>query len=84
MDAAKRKNDFAFGYLPKVDRNYAWTELWITLSGRSKAYSLLAMNAWQLAKFAEEHRCAEKSRLLVVGEIMRRKQRVLEISGQTP
>ncbi|HYR82933.1 MAG TPA: molybdopterin-dependent oxidoreductase, partial [Terriglobia bacterium] len=27
-DAAKKENDFAFHYLPKVDRNYSWTELW--------------------------------------------------------
>ena len=24
-DAAKKENDWAFHYLPKVDRNYSWT-----------------------------------------------------------
>lgn len=24
-DAAKKENDFAFSYLPKIDRNYSWT-----------------------------------------------------------
>jgi formate dehydrogenase major subunit len=27
-DAATKENDFAFRYLPKVDRNYSWAELW--------------------------------------------------------
>src|SRR2546425_5491360 len=32
-DAAKKENDFAFHYLPKVDRNYSWTELWDGMYG---------------------------------------------------
>ncbi len=27
-DAAKKENDWAFNYLPKVDRNYSWTYMW--------------------------------------------------------
>jgi len=27
-DAATRENGWAFDYLPKVDRNYSWTEIW--------------------------------------------------------
>jgi formate dehydrogenase major subunit len=27
-DAAKKENDWAFDYLPKVDRNYSWTYMW--------------------------------------------------------
>ena len=27
-DAATKQNDFAFDYLPKVDRNYSWTQIW--------------------------------------------------------
>ena len=27
-DAATKQNGFAFDYLPKVDRNYSWTEIW--------------------------------------------------------
>src|SRR5437762_11945590 len=27
-DAAKAENDWAFDYLPKVDRNYSWVQLW--------------------------------------------------------
>ncbi len=27
-DAARKENDWAFHYLPKIDRNYSWTEIW--------------------------------------------------------
>src|SRR4051812_8500577 len=27
-DAATKENDWAFSYLPKVDRNYSWTQIW--------------------------------------------------------
>ena len=27
-DAAKKENDWAFHYLPKIDRKYSWVELW--------------------------------------------------------
>jgi formate dehydrogenase major subunit len=27
-DAATKENDFAFQYMPKVDRNYSWTQIW--------------------------------------------------------
>ena len=27
-DAATKQNDFAFNYLPKIDRNYSWTQIW--------------------------------------------------------
>src|SRR5256714_111163 len=27
-DAAKKENDFAFHYLPKIERKYSWTEMW--------------------------------------------------------
>ena len=27
-DAATKQNDWAFDYLPKVDRNYSWTHIW--------------------------------------------------------
>ncbi len=27
-DAATKQNDFAFDYLPKIDRNYSWTQIW--------------------------------------------------------
>jgi hypothetical protein len=27
-DAATKDNDFAFNYLPKIDRRYSWAEIW--------------------------------------------------------
>ena len=27
-DAAKKKNGFAFDYLPEVDREFSWTHIW--------------------------------------------------------
>jgi len=27
-DAAKKENGFAYDYLPRIDRNYSWTEIW--------------------------------------------------------
>src|SRR6202041_399684 len=27
-DAATKQNDFAFNYLPKIDKNYSWTQIW--------------------------------------------------------
>src|SRR5437773_9896059 len=27
-DGAKKENDWAFHYLPKIDRRYSWTEIW--------------------------------------------------------
>jgi len=44
-DAAKKENDFAFHYLPKVDRNYSWTELWDGMyGGRVKGLFAFGMN----------------------------------------
>src|SRR5882762_7612447 len=44
-DAAKKENDFAVHYLPKVDRNYSWTELWDGMyGGRVKGLFAFGMN----------------------------------------
>jgi formate dehydrogenase major subunit len=44
-DAATKENDFAFHYLPKVDRNYSWTELWDGMyGGRVKGLFAFGMN----------------------------------------
>ena len=39
--AAKKENDWAFQYLPKVDRKYSWAELWDEMY-RGKVKGLLA------------------------------------------
>src|SRR6476469_2943920 len=30
-DAATKESDWAFNYLPKIDRNYSWTEMWVEM-----------------------------------------------------
>jgi formate dehydrogenase major subunit len=43
--AATKENDWAFHFLPKVDRNYAWTELWDEMyEGRVKGLFAFGMN----------------------------------------
>ena len=44
-DAAKKENDFAFHYLPKIDRKYSWTELWDYMyQGQVKGLFAFGMN----------------------------------------
>src|SRR5579864_7626758 len=40
-DAAKKENDWAFNYLPKVDREYSWSHIWDDMY-RGKVKGLLA------------------------------------------
>ncbi len=40
-DAAKKENDWAFDYLPKVDRKYSWVEIWDNMY-RGKVKGLMA------------------------------------------
>src|SRR6185369_14879759 len=44
-DAAKKENDWAFNYLPKVDRNYSWTQIWDNMyQGKVKGIFAFGMN----------------------------------------
>ncbi|MDQ3743946.1 MAG: molybdopterin-dependent oxidoreductase, partial [Acidobacteriota bacterium] len=44
-DAAKRENDFAYHYLPKIDRKYSWTEMWDYMyRGQVKGLFAFGMN----------------------------------------
>jgi anaerobic selenocysteine-containing dehydrogenase len=44
-DAAKKENDWVFYYLPKVDRNYSWTEIWDNMyRGSVKGMLAFCMN----------------------------------------
>ncbi len=44
-DAAKKENDWAFNYLPKIDRKYSWVELWDHMySGDVKGLFAFGMN----------------------------------------
>ena len=44
-DAAKKENDFAYHYLPKIDRKYSWTEMWDYMyQGKVKGLFAFGMN----------------------------------------
>jgi formate dehydrogenase major subunit len=44
-DAATKQNDFAFHYLPKIDRNYSWVEIWDSMyRGAVKGMFAFGMN----------------------------------------
>ena len=41
--AATKENDWAFHYLPKIDRNYSWVNIWNDMyEGKVKVFSPLA------------------------------------------
>ncbi len=44
-DAAQKSNDWAYQYLPKIDRKYSWTELWdFMYQGKVKGLFAFGMN----------------------------------------
>src|SRR5215467_9983548 len=44
-DAAKKENDWAFNYLPRVDRRYSWAEQWDAMyKGKVKGLLAFGMN----------------------------------------
>jgi len=70
-DAAKKDNDWAFNYLPKVDRNYSWTQIWDDmLAGHVKGLFAFGMNGVQIGPNSRKNIDAlKKADWLVVGEI---------------
>ena len=70
-DAAKKENDYAFNYLPKVDRNYSWTEIWDAMyKGSLKGIFAFGMNGVQIGPNAHKNIDAlKKADWLVVCEI---------------
>jgi formate dehydrogenase major subunit len=70
-DAATRQNDFAFHYLPKIDRNYSWTEIWDNMyRGSVKGIFAFGMNGVMIGP--DQHKnidALKKADWLVVGEI---------------
>jgi formate dehydrogenase major subunit len=70
-DAATKENDFAFDYLPKVDRNYSWTQIWDSMY-RSTVKGMFAfgMNGVMIGPNTHKNIDAlKKADWLVVGEI---------------
>ena len=70
-DAASKQNDFAFHYLPKVDRNYSWTQIWDNMyRGSVKGLFAFGMNGVMIGPDTQKNIDAlKKADWLVVGEI---------------
>src|SRR5260370_29233003 len=70
-DAAKKENDSAFHYMPKIDRNYSWTEIWNSMYlGSVKGMFAFGMNGVAIGPDSQKNIAAlKKADWLVVGEI---------------
>jgi formate dehydrogenase major subunit len=70
-DAATKENDFAFSYMPKVDRNYSWTQIWDNMyRGSVKGMLAFGMNGVAIGPDSQKNIDAlKKADFLVVGEI---------------
>jgi formate dehydrogenase major subunit len=70
-DAATKENDWAFEYLPKVDRNYSWTHIWDDMyRGTVKGMFAFGMNGVAIGPDSQKNIAAlKKADWLVVGEI---------------
>ncbi len=70
-DAAKKENDWAFNYLPKVDRDYSWTQLWDNMyRGQVKGMLAFGMNGVCVGPNSQKNiEALKKADWLVVGEI---------------
>ena len=70
-DAATKENDWAFHYLPKIDRNYSWVEIWDDMyNGNVKGMFAFGMNGVAIGPNSKKNIDAlKKADWLVVGEI---------------
>jgi formate dehydrogenase major subunit len=70
-DAATKQNEWAFNYLPKVDRDYSWTHLWDDMyRGTVKGMLAFGMNGVAIGPDSNKNIDAlKKAEWLVVGEI---------------
>jgi formate dehydrogenase major subunit len=70
-DAARKDNDWAFHYLPKIDRRHSWVEIWDDMyNGRVKGLFAFGMNGVQIGPNSRKNIDAlKKADWLVVGEI---------------
>src|SRR6202045_4949183 len=70
-DAATKQNGWAFDYLPKVDRNYSWVQLWDDMyNGTVKGMFAFGMNGVAIGPNSKKNIDAlKKADFLVVGEI---------------
>src|SRR3989442_1755220 len=70
-DAATKQTDWAFDYLPKVDRNYSWVYLWDNMyNGIVKGIFAFGMNGVAIGPDSKKNvEALKKADWLVVGEI---------------
>jgi len=70
-DFATKQNGFAYDYLPKVDRNYSWVNLWDNMyNGVVKGIFAFGMNGVAIGPDSKKNIDAlKKADWLVVGEI---------------
>jgi formate dehydrogenase major subunit len=70
-DAATKQNGFAFDYLPKVDRNFSWVNLWDNMyNGIVKGIFAFGMNGVAIGPDSNKNIDAlKRAEWLVVGEI---------------
>ncbi|HSM87442.1 MAG TPA: formate dehydrogenase-N subunit alpha [Candidatus Limnocylindrales bacterium] len=70
-DAAKKENDFAFHYLPKIDRKYNWAEMWDGMyRGNVKGLLTFGMNGVMIGPDSQKNiQALKKAEWLVVCEI---------------
>jgi formate dehydrogenase major subunit len=70
-DAATKQNDFCFNWIPKVDRNYSWTQIWDNMyRGSIKGMLAFGMNGVAIGPDSQKNiEALKKAEFLVVGEI---------------
>ena len=70
-DAAKKENNWAFDYLPKVDREYSWTHIWDDMyKGKVKGLIAFGMNGVAIGPNSQKNIDAlKKAKFLVVCDI---------------
>ena len=69
--AATKENDFAFNYIPKIDRNYSWVNLWNDMyEGKIKGIFAFGMNGVMIGPDSNKNiEALKKADWLVVCEI---------------
>ncbi len=69
--AATKQNDWAFSYLPKIDRNYSWVNIWDDMyAGKIKGMFAFGMNGVMIGPDSQKNiEALKKADWLVVCEI---------------
>ena len=69
--AATKENDFGFHYLPKIDRNYSWVNIWNDMyDGKIKGFFAFGMNGVMIGPDSNKNiEALKKTDWLVVCEV---------------